>query len=124
MALRISIIIGSTRPNRFSEKPAQWLFEEAKKFPGIEVELLDLRDYPMPFYDQPRSPSGVTDGQYGNDIANKWAAKIGAADAFIIIGPEYNHGYSAVLKNAFDFIYREWNNKPVGFVSYGSVGGA
>jgi NAD(P)H-dependent FMN reductase len=122
--LRISVIIGSTRPNRFSEKPAQWIFEELKKRDSVEAELLDLRDYPLPLYDQPKSPSGVQDGKYGNDVADKFAAKIGASDSFIIVTPEYNHSTSAVLKNALDFIYKEWNNKAVSFVAYGSVGGA
>ena len=122
--LRIAIIVGSTRPNRFSEKPAQWIFEEAKKREGVEVELLDLRDQNLPMFDQPKSTSGVKDGNYGDEAVNAWAKKIGAADVFIMVGPEYNHGPSAVLKNALDSIYAEWNNKVAGFVSYGSVGGA
>lgn len=122
--LKISVIIGSTRQNRFSDKPAQWIYEEAKKLEGVEVELLDLRDFPMPLYDEPISPSGVQNGAYANDIVKQWAQKINAADAFIMVSPEYNHSTSAVLKNALDNIYREWNNKAVAFVSYGSVGGA
>lgn len=121
--LKIKIIVGSTRQNRFSEKPAQWILEEAKKLEGVEVELLDLRDYPMPFFDSPMSPS-MGKGQYSDEGVKKWAKKINDGDAFIIITPEYNHGYSAVLKNALDVIYPEWNRKPVGFVSYGSALGA
>jgi len=121
--LKIKIIIGSTRQNRFSEKPAQWIFEEAKKLEGVEAELLDLRDYPMPFFNDPMSPS-MAKGQYSNQVVKKWADKINDGDAFIIVSPEYNHGYSAVLKNAFDVIYPEWNRKPIGFVSYGSALGA
>lgn len=121
--LKIKIIVGSTRQNRFSEKPAQWIFEEAKKREGIDVELLDLRDYPMPFFNEPVSPSYMK-GDYSNEIVAKWAAKIGEADGYIIVTPEYNHGYPAVLKNALDHVYREWNNKPIGFVSYGGIGGA
>lgn len=121
--LKIKIIIGSTRQNRFSEKPAQWIFEEAKKLEGVEAELLDLRDYPMPFFDDPMSPS-MAKGQYSNEVVKKWAAKINDGDAFIIVTPEYNHGYSAVLKNALDVIYPEWNRKSVGFVSYGSALGS
>lgn len=122
--LKISVIIGSTRPDRFSEKPAKWIVEEAKKLKDTEVELLDLRDFPIPLFDQPMSPSMVQDGNYGNDVAKKWAKAIKDADAFIIVSPEYNHGTSAVLKNALDTVYAEWNNKAVSFVSYGSVGGA
>ena len=121
--LRIKIIVGSTRQNRFSEKPAQWIFEEAKELEGVEAELLDLRDYPMPFFDDPMPPS-MAKGQYSNETVKKWAEKINDGDAFIIVSPEYNHGYSAVLKNALDVINPEWNRKPVGFVSYGSAVGA
>ncbi len=121
--IKIKVIIGSTRQNRFSEKPAQWIYEETKKKDGVEVELLDLRDYPMPFFDDPMSPSMVK-GNYANEVVKKWAKKIKDGDAFIIVTPEYNHGYPAVLKNALDSIYQEWNKKAVGFVSYGSAVGA
>lgn len=122
--LKIAVIVGSTRQNRFSDKPAKWIFEEAKKLPNVEVELLDLRDYEMPFYEQAATPSTITNGDYGNEVVNKWAKKIAWADAFIIVTPEYNHSTSAVLKNAIDHVYAEWNNKAVGFVAYGSVAGA
>lgn len=122
-SIKIKIIVGSTRQNRFSEKPAQWIFDKAKQLKGIEVELLDLRDYQMPFFDDPMSPS-MAEGQYSNETVKKWAEKINDGDAFIIVTPEYNHGYPAVLKNALDVIYPEWNRKPVGFVSYGSAVGA
>lgn len=122
--LKIKIILGSTRPNRFSDKPGAWILEEMRKNKGIDAELLDLRDYPLPFYNEPMSPSMVRNGEYANEIARKWAAKIREADGFIIVTPEYNHGISGVLKNALDYIYAEWNNKPVGFVAYGGVGGA
>jgi len=122
--IKIKIILGSTRPNRFSDKPGAWILEETKKKEGVDVELLDLRDYPLPFYNEPMSPAMIKDGAYPNDIAKKWATKIREADAFIIVTPEYNHGISGVLKNALDYIYAEWNNKPVGFVAYGGVGGA
>ncbi|MBI4049815.1 MAG: NAD(P)H-dependent oxidoreductase [Candidatus Doudnabacteria bacterium] len=122
--LRIKIILGSTRPNRFSDKPGAWILKEAKKKPGVEAELLDLRDYPLPFYNQPVSPSQIKGSAYAEEIVRKWAAKIKEADAFIIVAPEYNHGISGVLKNALDSVYAEWNKKAVGFVAYGSVGGA
>lgn len=122
--VNIKIILGSTRPKRFSDKPGMWMLEKAKKKIGTEVELLDLRDYPLPFFNEPVSPSKVKDGAYPNEIARKWAMKIREADGFIVVTPEYNHGTSGVLKNAFDTIYSEWNNKPIGFVAYGSVGGA
>lgn len=121
--IKIKVIVGSTRQNRFSEKPARWIFEEAKKLEEVEAELLDLRDYPMPFFDSFMSPS-MAQGKYENEVVQKWAEKIADGDAFIIVTPEYNHGYPAVLKNALDVIYPEWNRKPVGFVSYGSAVGA
>jgi NAD(P)H-dependent FMN reductase len=77
----------------------------------------------MPFFDEPVSPSMIKE-PYANPAVQAWTKKIAEGDAFIIVSPEYNHGYSAVLKNALDYVYKEWNNKPVGFVSYGSVGGA
>lgn len=121
--LNIGIIVGSTRPNRFSDKPAEWIHAKAKNSQGMEPELLDLRDWPMPFYNEPMSPMYL-EGKYTDEVVKKWVKKIGELDGFIIITPEYNHGYPAVLKNALDFPYAEWNNKPVAFVTYGSVGGA
>ncbi len=122
--IKVKIILGSTRSGRFGEKPARWLLEQAKAEGSFEAELLDLRDYPMPFFDDSVSPSRNTTGKYPNPTVQKWADKIREADAFIIVTPEYNHGYPAVLKNALDVVYLEWNNKPVGFVGYGSVLGA
>lgn len=121
--LKIQAIIGSTRQNRFAEKPANWIYAEAKKRQELDVELVDLRDYPLPFFDEPMSPARM-EGKYRNDNVKQWAQKVAEADGYIIISPEYNHGYPAVLKNAFDHIYPEWNRKPIGFVSYGSAGGA
>ncbi|MCL5675752.1 MAG: NAD(P)H-dependent oxidoreductase [Patescibacteria group bacterium] len=121
--LKILIILGSTRPNRFSEKPGHWLLQKAQQRKDLEVELADLRDYPLPFFNEPLSPR-MANGKYDNEIVKKWQNKVGWADGYIMICPEYNHGYTAVLKNALDYVYFEWNKKPVGFVSYGSAGGA
>src|SRR5438105_13078812 len=118
---RIGIILGSTRPNRNGEQVAQWVYGLASRRGDAEFELVDLRDYPLPHLDEPLPPSL---GQYANDHTKQWAAKIASFDGFVIVTPEYNHGTSGVLKNAIDFLYAEWNNKAVGFVSYGSVGGA
>lgn len=118
--LRVKVIIGSTRQNRFSDSPARWIAERAAMRPDMDVEVLDLREYPMPFYDEPISPSMVKDGAYANPIVQRWAAKIADGDAFIIVTPEYNRGPSAVLKNALDQIYAEWNRKAVAFVAHGS----
>lgn len=122
--IKIKIIFGSTRQSRFSDKPGAWIYNEAKKRKNLAVEILDLRKYPLPFYNDPVSPSMVKGGAYRDAGARKLASKISEADAFIIVTPEYNHGTSGVLKNALDSVYAEWNNKPVGFVAYGGVGGA
>lgn len=121
--VKIQVIIGSTRQGRYSEKPAEWIFNELEQFEGVEAELVDLRDYPLPFYDEQVSPIKLN-GRYSKPEVTRWSEKVKQADAFIIVTPEYNHGYTAVLKNAIDHLYPEWNHKPVGFVSYGSVGGA
>ncbi len=122
-ALSLKIIAGSTREGRFSHEAAAWIAEIAKKSTDVDVEVLDLRDYEMPFFDSPMSPSSKSK-PYPHDIVEQWTAKIAEGDAFIIVSPEYNHSTSGVLKNALDWVYKEWNNKAVGFVSYGSVGGA
>lgn len=120
--LSIGIIVGSTREGRLSVQPAHWIFDKVTRTPGVTAELIDLRDYPLPFYDEARTPKEIKD-DYKNDTARAWLAKLKTIDAFIIVSPEYNHGYPGVLKNALDYAYFEWNNKPVGFVSYGTVGG-
>lgn len=122
--MKLKIIIGSTRQKRFSDKPAAWAADLAKKHPEFEVEILDLRDYPMPFYDAPISPSMVKDGAYADPAVQRWADKIREADAFIVATPEYNRGPSAVLKNALDQVYGEWNRKPIAFIAHGSALGA
>lgn len=121
--LQVKVIVGSTREGRFSEALVPWIDAALESREGIEHEVLDLRDYPMPFYEDSGSAASVTNGQYPNEVVREFAKKIDEADAFLITAPEYNHGYSAVLKNALDSIYGEWNQKAVAFVSYGSVGG-
>jgi NAD(P)H-dependent FMN reductase len=120
----ISVIVGSTRQGRFSEKPAQWIFEHLRKRKEIEARLLDLRDFPMPFFDQAVPPSMPGRPPYPNEVVQKWTAQIGASDGFVVVTPEYNYGTSAVLKNAIDWVYPEWNRKAAAFVSYGSAMGA
>jgi NAD(P)H-dependent FMN reductase len=119
--IRIGIILGSTRPNRNGEQVARWVYDNAVLRSDAEFELVDLRDYPLPHLDEPLPPSL---GQYQNDHTRQWADKIASFDGFVMVTPEYNHSTSGVLKNAIDYLYAEWNNKAVGFVSYGAVGGA
>ena len=123
--LKIQVIMGSTRQGRFVEQPAQWIFEKLKEKKDIEAELIDLRDWPLPFFDEPESPGmmGIMKADYVGKLGKKWANKIGEADGYLMVVPEYNHGYPAVLKNAIDYVYKEWNNKPIAFMSYGGVAG-
>ncbi len=121
--LKIAVIVGSTRPQRFGDKPANWIFGELKKTAGIDVELIDLRDHPLPFYDESASIADLG-GTYSSEAGKKWADKVKEFDGYVVVTPEYNHGYPAVLKNALDYAYTEWNKKPITFVAYGGVGGA
>jgi NAD(P)H-dependent FMN reductase len=118
---RIGIILGSTRPNRNGEQVARWVLDVASQRDDADFELIDLRDYPLPHLDEPMPPSL---GQYQFEHTKQWAEKIASFDGFVMVTPEYNHSTSGVLKNAIDYLYAEWNNKAVGFVSYGSAGGA
>ncbi|GIF50685.1 NAD(P)H-dependent FMN reductase [Asanoa ferruginea] len=118
---KIGIILGSTRPGRNGEAVAKWVYELAKQRTDAEFELVDLLDYKLPHLDEIVPPSM---GQYTQPHTLEWAQKIASFDGFVMVTPEYNHSTSGALKNAIDFLFAEWNNKAVGFVSYGSVGGA
>jgi NAD(P)H-dependent FMN reductase len=118
---KIGVILGSTRPGRRGEKVARWVMDVASRRDDAQFDLIDLADYPLPHLDEPLPPSL---GQYQNQHTRDWAAAIGQYDGFIFVTPEYNHSTSGVLKNAIDYLYAEWNNKAVGVVSYGAVGGA
>lgn len=117
---KVAIIVGSTRPNRFADHPTRWILEEARKRPELQPTVVDLREYPLPFYQDPV----VNNGVHANPDVGRWVAAIAAADAYIIITAEYNHSFTGVLKNALDHAYAEWNRKPVAFVGYGGVGAA
>ena len=119
--IKIGIIIGSTRPGRAGEGVAKWVFEQAKSRKDAEFELVDLLDYNLPILDEPY-PASMQ--QYTKDHTKKWAAKIAEFDGYIFVTPEYNHTTSGALKNALDYLYKEWHNKAAAFVSYGAIGGA
>src|SRR5271157_3286388 len=119
--LKIAIVVGSTRPGRKADVVAQWVHGIAKKRKEAEFEIVDIKDFSLPLLDEPMPPSL---GQYTKPHTKAWAAKIDGFDAFVFVTPEYSHGPTAALKNALDFIYKEWNNKAAGFVGYGSMGGA
>src|SRR6476646_8367472 len=120
----ISVIVGSTREGRFSEKPAKWILQHLKTRERVDARLLDLRDFPMPFFDQVATPATPGRPAFAHEVVQKWTAAIAQSDGFVFVTPEYNYGPSAVLKNAIDWVYPEWNRKAVGFVSYGSAMGA
>ena len=113
--LRVAIILESTRPERNGEAVAKWVYDIAKKRAEAEFEYVDIKDYNLPLYDEP------TPGQYTHEHTKRWAAKIGSFDAFVFVSAEYNHSIPGALKNAIDFLYREWNNEAAGFVSYGAL---
>jgi len=117
---RIAIIIGSTRPGRNGEAVAKWVYEIARKRSDSQFELVDLKDFNLPLLDEPMP---ATMGQYSKPHTKVWAAKIGSFDGYVFVAPEYNHGISGALKNAIEFLFREWNDKAAGFVSYGGAGG-
>lgn len=117
---QIKILTGSVRPTRFNLQPAMWIYNQAKLRGDMEVELIDLHELNLPFLDEPESPKSQ---HYTKDYTKAWSEKIGLADGFIFVTPEYNHSVSPVLKNAIDYLFHEWNYKPVSFVSYGSLAG-
>jgi NAD(P)H-dependent FMN reductase len=121
--LRVGLIVGSTRVNRFADRPVQWLIEGASARPDLGLAVLDLRDIRLPFFSEPAPPS-YTNGTYTQPEAEAWRKRVGEFDAFVATVAEYNHGPTAVLKNAFDSAFLEWQRKPIAFVGYGGVGAA
>jgi NAD(P)H-dependent FMN reductase len=117
---RIGILVGSTRPGRKAEAVARWALDLASARRDATYELIDLADHPLPLLDEPTPPSM---GRYRHDHTRQWASVVAAFDGFVIVTPEYNHSTSGALKNALDYLFAEWNNKAVGFISYGSSGG-
>ncbi len=118
---KLGIVIGSIRPNRFADHPTQWIAEIARGRGDFDVEVLDLKDYPLPIFAEEASPAWAPSK---DAVAQRWQRRIAEFDAFIFVAAEYNRGPTASLKNALDYAYKEWNNKPVSFVGYGGVGGA
>ena len=119
--LKVAIIIGSTRPGRKSEAVARWVYDIAAKRSDALFEVVDIAAFDLPLLDEALPPMM---NQYAKPHTKAWAAKIATFDAFVFVTPEYNHSTSGALKNAIDFLFREWNDKAAGFVGYGSVGGA
>ncbi len=116
---KIAIIVGSTRPGRVGDEVAQWVLEKASARSNDYYEIVDIQDFNLPLYDEVNFPATQV---YEHEHTRRWSEKIASFDAFIIVTPEYNHAPPAALKNAFDFLYAEWNNKAAGFVGYGALG--
>jgi len=117
---RLEIIIASTRPGRVGRTVGDWFAEAAREHGGFDVHVTDLAELDLPFHDEPHHPA---QHNYVHDHTKRWSEIITAADAVVFVMPEYNFSFSGVLKNAVDFLYREWAYKPVGFVSYGGASG-
>jgi NAD(P)H-dependent FMN reductase len=118
---KIAIIISSTRDSRFGDKPAKWIHDAAAKRDDIDVELVDLRDFPLPLFNEVASNAWAPTQ---NEVGQAWQKKIGEFDGYIFITAEYNRSITGALKNALDFAYPEWNKKAAAYVGYGSVGAA
>src|SRR6218665_3636676 len=118
---KIAIIISSTRDVRFGEKPAKWIYETASQRDDMDFEIVDLRDFPLPFFNEKASNAWVPTE---NEVGQQWQKKVAEYDGYIFIVAEYNRSITAALKNALDFAYPEWNRKPAAAIGYGSVGGA
>jgi len=117
----IAIVIGSTRPTRFADKPAQWMLKQTQLRDDIEVELIDLRDHPLPFFDEMATNMWMPSR---NAEAVRWQETVGRFDGYIFVVAEYNHSITGVLKNALDQAYKEWNRKPFTAIGYGGTGAA
>ena len=118
---RIAVIVGSIRPNRQGGKPAQWIADLARERGDLDVEIVDLKDYPLPLFDAPASDFWMPTP---NEVAARWQAKLNEFDGFIVVTAEYNRSVPGALKNAIDWAYKPFIKKAVAYVSYGSVGGA
>ena len=120
MALKLHVIICSTRPGRVGPAVANWFHQLAVQQGQFDAVLVDLADFNLPVYDEPEHPVRQ---HYQHDHTKRWGASVNAADAYVFVTPEYNFGPPPSLLNAFNYVYREWNYKPAGMVSYGGVSG-
>lgn len=117
---RVAVVIGSTRPTRICGDIASWVSSAAAQESSLHYELLDLADVDLPFLDEPLMAAL---GQYTHEHTRAWSRLASSYDGFLFVFPQYNWGYPAVLKNALDFLYREWREKPASFLTYGTRGG-
>src|SRR5215212_34883 len=120
LAPRLHVVLGSTRPGRVGATVARWFHGLAVENGKFDPELVDLAEFDLPVYDEPRHPVLQ---QYEHEHTRRWGASVAAADAFVFVTPEYNYGPTPALLNALDYVYKEWNYKPAAFVSYGGISG-
>ena len=118
--INVAIIVGSTRPGRKALAVAEWIYGFARQRQDARFEIVDIAEFELPLLDEAVPPS---QGKYSKEHTRRWSAKIASFDAYVFVTPEYNHATSGALKNAIDFLYKEWNNKAAAFVGYGSAGG-
>ncbi len=118
---KIGIVMSTTRPGRFGDVPTLWIYDIARRRPDAEFEIVDLRDYPMPFFEE-KLP--LVYAPVENPVAKQWSARMASFDGYIFVTAEYNHSITGVLKNALDHLYPEMQRKPAAFVGYGGVGGS
>lgn len=127
MALELEIVVGSTRAGRAADLVLPWLVDRAAAHGAFGVEVLDLRDWPLPMFGETQDPvTGAAGGRHTDDIVRRWNSAVAAGDAYLFLTPEYNHSVPAVLKNAIDSVFGSFRNKVAAFVGYsaGPVGGA
>lgn len=122
-AVRLLLVVASTRTGRFADLPLVWLQERRGSRDEFAVQVLDVRDHPLPYYDLPRPPA-LAHRDYSSDAEREVGERLDASDAFLVLTNEFNHGYSAALKNLLDHYFAEFRRKPMAFVGYGNVGGA
>ncbi|TAL79836.1 MAG: NADPH-dependent oxidoreductase [Burkholderiaceae bacterium] len=120
MAFKLHIVICSTRPGRVGPSVAKWFNDYATKHGKFETSLVDLAEFNLPLYNEPNHPAKHN---YVYDHTKKWAASVDSADAYVFVTPEYNYNPTPAFVNALNYVYKEWNYKPCGFVSYGGVSG-
>ncbi len=118
--LKLLVIVGSTRPGRKGKAVADWFLEHARRHPGFETTVADLAELDLPVYDEPNHPRMQ---QYTRAHTHRWSALVAAADAFVLVTPEYNYNPPPSVVNAMNYVYNEWNYKPLAFVSYGGISG-
>ncbi|MEX5633167.1 NADPH-dependent FMN reductase [Parafrankia sp. FMc2] len=114
----LQVIVASTRPNRVGPAVGSWIADAARAHGGFDVEVVDLAEVDLPLFNEPHHPMT---GNYVHEHTKRWSALVSRAQAFVVVTPEYNHSFPASLKNALDYLAREWRYKAVGLVSYGGV---